>query len=324
LYQLSAWVLGVQPLRPAYSEFIFQPQVTDLTSISAIVPSVKGDIAVSYTRSTNTFTQTLTNPANTVAIVAIPKGMLAAGVAQIDANGTVVWKNGSPTGTVTGLTFMLEDNAYICFIVQPGAWTFNAYSQATTANEPAVLYIDCNYAGKAVALPVGNYSLPDLIARGMPNDAVSSLRVMNGYRAILYWDTNFGGSSLVKTADDGCLVNDGWNDALSSIIIQPITTAAARTNATTLSGEQEPAGNNISTVTLYPNPASDKITINLGNSGHTYLYVTDATGHTVLTKALSQHAASITIDVSKWHGGVYYAFLKGGRNGNEVKKVVIE
>jgi hypothetical protein len=129
---------------------------------------------------------------------------------------------------------------------------------------------------------------------------------------------------LVKTADDACLVDDGWNDALSSVIIQPITAAAARTNASTLSGEQEPAGNNISTVKLYPNPASDILTINPGNSGHRYLYVTDANGHAVITKALSQHAPYVTIDVSKWGRGVYYVLLKGGRNGNEMKKVVIE
>jgi hypothetical protein len=250
--------------------------------------------------------------------------MLAAGVKEIDVNGTVVWLNGSVTGTVTGLTFMFEDINSIWFKVQPGAWTFNAYSQATTANEPAVLYLDCNYAGKAVALPVGNYSLPDLIARGIPNDSVSSLRVMNGYRAILYWDTNFGGSSLVKTADDACLVDDGWNDALSSVIIQPITAAAARTNAIVREGEQEPAGNDKATVKLYPNPASDEVTINLGNSGHRYLSVTDATGHTVITKALSQDALYVKINVSRWSKGVYYAHFKGGRPVNEMIKVVIE
>lgn len=139
LYQLSAWVLGVQPTLPAYNEFIFQPQVTDLTSISAKVPSVKGDITAAYTRNTNTFTQTLTSPANTVAIVAIPKGMLAAGVKEIDVNGAVVWKNGLPAGSVTGVAFLAEDSAYIRFSVQPGTWAFNAYSQATTAHEPPVL-----------------------------------------------------------------------------------------------------------------------------------------------------------------------------------------
>jgi hypothetical protein len=219
---------------------------------------------------------------------------------------------------------MFEDINSIWFNVQPGAWTFNAYSQATTANEPAVLYLDCNYAGMAVALPVGNYSLPDLIARGIPNDAVSSLRVKNGYRAILYWDTNFGGSSLVKTADDACLVDDGWNDALSSVIIQPITAAAARTNAIVRAGEQEPAGNDKATVKLYPNPASNMLTIYPGNSDYRYLYIKDATGHTILTRVLSQDTPYVTINVSKWGRGIYYALFKGGRNGDEVKKVVVE
>jgi carbohydrate binding protein with CBM6 domain/alpha-L-rhamnosidase-like protein/type IX secretion system substrate protein len=448
LYQLSAWVLGVQPTQPAYNEFVFQPQVTDLTSISAKVPSVKGDITAAYNRTSNSFTQTLTSPANTVAIVAVPKGMLAAGVKEINVNGTVVWVNGSATGSVTGLTFLSEDNAYIRFKVQPGSWTFNAYSQ-TSANPPAVLYLDCNFTGKAVALPVGNYSLPDLIARGIPNDSVSSLKVMNGYRAILYWDTDFGGNSLIKTADDSCLVNDGWNDALSSVSIQPITTkieaetyinssgvisescsegtlnvgaidmgdwmaysnivvpqtgtylveyrvsglngggkltldvnagsivldtldipstggwqnwqtltgtfyltkgtynfglyaqtggwninwfaftpvdvtAAARTNTIVRAGEQEPAGNDKATVKLYPNPASNLITVYPGNSGYRYLYITDATGRTVTTKALPHDASYVTINVRNWGRGVYYALFKGGQKGDVVKKVVIE
>jgi hypothetical protein len=449
LFQLSAWVLGIQPSLPGYNEFIFQPQVTDLTSISAIVPSVKGDIAASYNRSSNTLTQSLTNPANTVAVVAVPKGMLAAGVKQIDVNGTVVWLNGSATGTVTGVTFLLEDNANIWFKVQPGSWTFNAYDQTTTANGPAVLYLDCYFAGKAVALPVGNYSLPDLIVRGIPNDSVSSLRVKNGYRAILYWDTDFGGSSLVKTADDSCLVDDGWNDKLSSVSIQPITTkieaetyfsssgvisescsegtlnvgsietgdwmaysnivvpqtgtyrveyrvaslngggkltmdinagsvvldtadipytggwqnwqtisgtfyltkgtynfglyaqtggwninwfaftpvdatAAASTNAIVRAGEQEPAGRGKISVKLYPNPARNMLTVLLANSGHRYLYITDVTGRTIMTRALSKDATGITINVNNWGRGVYYVYFKGGHNGSEIKKVVIE
>jgi hypothetical protein len=327
LYQLSAWVLGVQPTLPAYNEFIFQPQVTDLTSISAKIPSIKGDITAAYTRSTSTFTQTLTSPPNTVAIVAVPKGMLADGVKEIDANGAVVWKNGSPTVSVTGVAFLAEDSAYIRFSVQPGTWTFNAYAQATTANEPAVLYLDCNYAGKAVALPVGNYSLPDLTVRGIPNDSVSSLRVMNGYRAILYWDTDFGGSSLVKTADDACLVDDGWNDALSAVSIQPITTkieAETYSSTSGVAGEQESAGNDKATVKLYPNPASSMLTVYPGNSGYKSLYITNATGHTVMTKALAQDTPYVTINVSHWDRGVYFAIFKGGRNGNEVKKVVIE
>jgi hypothetical protein len=308
--------LGVRPTLPGYSEFIFQPQVTDLTNISATVPSVKGDIVVSYTRYSNTFTQTITNPLNTVAIVGIPKGMLAAGVKQIDVNGITVYRNGSATGTVTGVTFVEENASYIVFRVQPGSWTFAAYSQATSASGPVVLYTDCNYGGNAVALPVGRYTLADLITRGMPNDSVSSLRVMNGYQAILYWDTDFGGNSLVKTADDWCLVDDGWNDAMSSIIIQPTT---AR-----MSEPPPPAADDRSGVSVYPNPASNVLTIYPGNSGYQYLYMVNMSGRTVLTKNLSHNASSVTINVSNLEKGVYSVVLKGGRNGNVLKKVVIE
>jgi hypothetical protein len=159
-----------------------------------------------------------------VAIVGIPKGMLAAGVKEINANNTVVWQNGLPVGNVTGLTFVGEDSEYIRFRVQPGSWTFQAFSQTTSANAPVVLYSDCSYGGNAVALPVGRYNLSDLIALGIPNDSLSSLRVLNGYRAILYWDANFSGNSLVKTADTWCLVDDNWNDAMSSIVIEAAPT----------------------------------------------------------------------------------------------------
>jgi hypothetical protein len=317
LYQLSAYVLGVRPTLPAYNEFIFEPQVTALTNISATVPSPKGDIVVSYTRYNNSFIQALDNPANTMAIVGIPKAMLAAGVQEIYANKTVVWRNGSFTGNVTGLTFVGEDNDYIRFRVQPGAWTFNAFSQAVSVSGPVVLYTDCSYGGNAVALPVGSYNLSDLIARGIPNDLLSSLRVLNGYQAILYRDANFSGGSLVKTADTWCLTDDNWNDAMSSIVIQATATRMA-------TGKQQPDGDNKEAVTIYPNPANDVLTVYLGNSGYRYLSITDINGRTVITKTLPHDAASVTVDVSKLVKGVYSVLLKGGRNGYVLKKVVIE
>lgn len=43
-----------------------------------------------------------------------------------------------------------------------------------------------------------------------------------------------------------------------------------------------------------------------------------------MTMALSKDERDVTIDVSNWGRGVYYAYFKGGHNGSEVKKVVIE
>ena len=84
---------------------------------------------------------------------------------------------------------------------------------------PVTVYKDCSYGGYAVSLQPGSYTLTQLQALGISNDDISSLKVQSGYKVTLYWDDNFGGSTLVKTADDDCLVDDGWNDQASSLVI---------------------------------------------------------------------------------------------------------
>jgi len=97
------------------------------------------------------------------------------------------------------------------------------YQDAGGSSGPVTVYKDCSYGGYAVSLQPGSYTLSQLQALGISNDDISSLRVQSGYKATLYWDDNFGGSSLVKTADDDCLVDDGWNDQASSIVISTNT-----------------------------------------------------------------------------------------------------
>jgi hypothetical protein len=94
----------------------------------------------------------------------------------------------------------------------------------------ATFYKDCNYGGTAVGLAAGSYTLSRLQSFGIVNDDISSLQIQNGYRVTLYWDDNYAGSTLVKTANDACLVDDGWNDKVSSLVIG--TTAAVRTSIT--------------------------------------------------------------------------------------------
>jgi beta-glucanase (GH16 family) len=95
-----------------------------------------------------------------------------------------------------------------------------------TPTGPVIVYKDCNYAGTAVALTTGSYTLAQLQAKGILNDDISSLKVQSGYKATLYWDDNFTGSTLVKTADDACLVDDGWNDQATSIVISSNTASS--------------------------------------------------------------------------------------------------
>lgn len=84
----------------------------------------------------------------------------------------------------------------------------------------ATVYKDCSYGGYAVGLNAGTYTLSQLQALGIANDDVSSLKVTSGYKVTLYKDDNFSGRSVVKTADDDCLVDDTFNDSTSSLKVE--------------------------------------------------------------------------------------------------------
>ena len=90
----------------------------------------------------------------------------------------------------------------------------------------ATFYKDCSYGGTAVSLPAGSYTRAQMIAKGINDDEISSLKVQSGYKVTLYWDDNFTGTTLVKTGDDDCLVDDGWNDKVTSLVIGTNTSSS--------------------------------------------------------------------------------------------------
>lgn len=108
-----------------------------------------------------------------------------------------------------------------------------------SSDGPVTLYEDCNYGGYAVSLGVGSYNMAALQALGVSNDDISSLTVESGYQVTLYWDIDFAGTTLVKTGDDACLVDDEFNDEATSIVIAKTTTTVATIEAedyTSMSG----------------------------------------------------------------------------------------
>ncbi|MDN5210795.1 glycoside hydrolase family 76 protein [Fulvivirgaceae bacterium BMA12] len=90
---------------------------------------------------------------------------------------------------------------------------------------PVTVYEHCSYTGSSVPLGVGSYTLSQLQALGVANDQVSSIKVQSGYQATLYQHHDFTGTSLVKSGDDTCLADDGFNDELSSIVISQVSTS---------------------------------------------------------------------------------------------------
>ena len=102
--------------------------------------------------------------------------------------------------------------------------TIGGFSGLTSTGVVTV-YKDCNYAGYAVGLNTGTYTLSQLNALGILNDDISSLKINSGYKVTLYKDDNFGGRSITLTADDACLVDNNFNDTTSSLKVEAVTSS---------------------------------------------------------------------------------------------------
>ena len=106
-----------------------------------------------------------------------------------------------------------------------GVKTTSAAVTLTVSSPPsgngATFYSDCGLSGTAVTLAPGSYTTANLVALGISDNSISSIKV-NGFRVIAYTDNNFTGTSLTLSADNGCLVAAGFNDQISSIqVIDP-------------------------------------------------------------------------------------------------------
>jgi hypothetical protein len=104
-----------------------------------------------------------------------------------------------------------------------GSYTITGTIPVATSGV-ATTYKDCNYTGSAVSLPLGDYNLAAMNARGILNDDVSSIQVNAGYKVVLYENDNFAGAALTITSSNSCLVGAGWNDRASSIRVQTNST----------------------------------------------------------------------------------------------------
>jgi len=152
---------------------------------------------------------------------------------KADAPGAGVWRWDGPKGyTASGNEITLEhiqagQAGLYCAVYtnDSGAESYAAFALGIHA--PVTLYQHCSYGGWQAKLGLGAYTLADLTAAGVLNNDASSVKVAEGYRVTFYDSDNFQGPSLVKTADDSCFVDDGWNDRITSLIIegQPAPTA---------------------------------------------------------------------------------------------------
>lgn len=122
-------------------------------------------------------------------------------------------------GLPCGIAVGQSEEAYGALAIHNVRNEIAAFRPTAGSSGPVQVAQHCDYGGYNVGLGVGSYNLGQLQSRGIMNDDVSSLRVQAGYSVTLYQNDNFTGNSITKTADDNCLVNEGFNDTASSIVV---------------------------------------------------------------------------------------------------------
>ena len=111
-----------------------------------------------------------------------------------------------------------------------GTFTIAGTIPASTTPPPsgvgvATLLRDCSFTGTAVTLPVGDFTLSQLQARGIFNNDVSSLGVTSGFEVVLFDGDNFQGESITVVGNEACLIGRSFNDRISSVRVRPVSTA---------------------------------------------------------------------------------------------------
>lgn len=87
----------------------------------------------------------------------------------------------------------------------------------------------CDYRGYSQKLQTGDYTLSTLIALGIKNDDLSSIKIPKGYEVLLFERDNFQGTPVVLTSDNAsnnsasCFAYNRFNDKVSSIKVRQQT-----------------------------------------------------------------------------------------------------
>jgi hypothetical protein len=119
------------------------------------------------------------------------------------------------TGTVIKYSFTYN-NGTPAYDSAQFTYTVGSSTPTTPAANGVTFYQDINYAGTAVTLGVGTYTLAQLNAAGIPDNWMTSLKVPSGYLVEVYQNDNFGGTKWTYTADNSW-VGTAVNDQMSSV-----------------------------------------------------------------------------------------------------------
>jgi predicted alpha-1,6-mannanase (GH76 family) len=123
-----------------------------------------------------------------------------------------VYENDNFTGASKTFT---ANTAYL------GDWNDKVSAvRISDVNGPVSVYHDENFGGPAAGLEAGYYVRAGLEAKGIANNAISSLKVAPGFKVTAYDGDNYTVASTSFTSDLTAL--DSWNDKITSLWVEDL------------------------------------------------------------------------------------------------------
>ena len=124
-YVLSRYIAGIKATAVAWSNYEVKPNLTNMTSVKQIVPSVKGDITVEVNKTENNYNLDLISPENTTATIYIPKA--GKKIAKIEVNGKSIWRKNKLKKRFNGFDFESENPEFLKFQAKSGIWKVKVF-----------------------------------------------------------------------------------------------------------------------------------------------------------------------------------------------------
>ena len=135
-----------------------------------------------------------------------------------DATNFTDLATGTTIGGTNTVTFAQVSARYVRLLVltASGVPTINEIQ----VYQDAQLFQNTGYGGWFANFPLGTYTTAQMIAHGATDNDTSSVRVPAGMKVTLYVNDNFTGTNVVETSDDSSLIDNGINDAVSSLKVE--------------------------------------------------------------------------------------------------------
>lgn len=115
---LSKYILGVQPLTSNYDDVLIKPNLSTLTMVEGVVPTTKGNITVSASKTSEGLTMNVSTFKKTNAVIAIPFSKTQ----NLIINDVLIVSEGKILKSTGTLTYAGIDDEYIYFTASGGTY----------------------------------------------------------------------------------------------------------------------------------------------------------------------------------------------------------